>query len=214
MDQKNGDRLVVNQTQSKFAKAYAQTPFTYREDGHLEMGDHIMLRNAATCGALVCDTSDKIQTHDEAYAVTTTDKPIGPQARSIFVIERADDKDGSPDNCVHFGQKVRLTTNGNLMNRPLYLSSVAITPQAYARFSRNQEVCVINQKVYSTVWQIIPVNGSQKDRLGEVIRADEPIIFVHCATQQYLFSDKITYANMHGAEFEVSALCAGTKSKT
>ena len=60
----------------------------------------------------------------------------------------------------------------------------------------------------------MPVNGSQKDRQGEVIRADEPIIFVHCATQQYLFSDKITYANMHGNEFEVSAICAGTKSKT
>ena len=83
-----------------------------------------MMRNAATCGALVCDVSDKIQTHDEAYAVTTTDKTIGPQARSIFVIERADDKDGAPNNCVHYGQDVRLTTNGNLMNRPLYLSSV------------------------------------------------------------------------------------------
>jgi len=53
-----------------------------------------------------------------------------------------------------------------------------------------------------------------KDRAGEVIRADEPVIFEHCATKQYLFSDKIAYANMHGSEFEVSALCAATKSKT
>jgi len=146
--------------------------------------------------------------------VTTTDKPIGAQARSIFVIERADANDGSPDNCVHFGQDVRLTTNGNLMNRPLYLSSCQISPISYARFSRNQEVCVINQKVYSTVWKIHPANGNPKERLGQVISADEPIIFEHAATKQYLFSDKITYANMHGNEFEVSALCAGTKSKT
>lgn len=143
------------------------------------MGDHIMMRNAATCGALVCDVSDKIQTHDEAYAVTTTDKGIGPQARSIFVIERADPKDGCTDNNVHYGQAIRITTNGNLMNRPLYLSSVPISPISYARFSRNQEVCVINQKVYSTVWKIVSANGNPKDRLGEVIRADEPLVFEH-----------------------------------
>jgi len=129
MLQKNNDMLIVNKTQSAFTKAYAETPFTYREDGHLEMGDHIMIRNAATCGALVCDTHDKILgALDEAYAVTSCGKPIGAQARSIFVVERADPKDGCPDNCVHFGQQVRLATNGNLLNRPLYLSSTAITP--------------------------------------------------------------------------------------
>jgi len=95
------------------------------------------------------------------------------------VIERADPKDGCTDNNVHYGQSIRITTNGNLMNRPLYLSSVPISPISYARFSRNQEVCVINQKVYSTVWKIVSANGNPKDRLGEVIRADEPLIFEH-----------------------------------
>jgi len=60
---------------------------------------------------MVTDLSDKVTSCEEAYGVTTTPKAVGAQARSIFVLERGDDKDGSPDNCVHFGQKVRVTTN-------------------------------------------------------------------------------------------------------
>jgi Ca2+-binding EF-hand superfamily protein len=36
----------------------------------------------------------------------------------------------------------------------------------------------------------------------------------HCATNQYLYTDKIDYRNQFGIEYEVSALCAATKSKT
>ena len=135
-------------------------------------------------------------------------------ARSIFVVERGDEKDGAPDNCVHFGQKVRITTNSQIMHKPLYLHSVPITPLAYARFSRNQEVSVINQKVYNTIWTFQPVYGNLKERQGEVVMAGEPVMLVHCATSQYLYTDKIDYRNQFGIEYEVSALCAATKSKT
>lgn len=172
------------------------------------------MRNAATCGVLVCDTSDKVQTHDEAYAVTTTPKAVGACARSIFVIERADDKDGAPDNSVYYGQDVRFVTNSQLLNRPMYLSSSQISPTSYARFSRNQEVCVHSQKNYNTVWKIHPASGNPKDKCGSVVGANDALIFEHAATKQYLLSDKINYANMHGNEYEVSALCAATKSKT
>jgi hypothetical protein len=46
--------------------------------------------------------SDKITAHDEAYAATTTDKDIGPCARSVFIITKAED-DASPDNVVRYG---------------------------------------------------------------------------------------------------------------
>ena len=131
-----------------------QSPHTYRENGSVEFGDHVMLKSLQVEGWLVCDLADKVTSCDEAYGVTTTPKQLGPVARSVFVIERGDDKDGSPDNCVHFGQKVRITTNAQIMHKPLYLHSVPITPLAYARFSRNQEVSLCNQKVYNTMWTI------------------------------------------------------------
>lgn len=111
-----------------------------------------MLKSLQVEGWMVCDLSDKVTSCDEAYGVTTTPKKVGPVARSIFVVERGDAKDGAPDNCVHYGQKVRITTNAQIMHKPLYLHSVPITPLAYARFSRNQEVSLINQKVYNTMW--------------------------------------------------------------
>ena len=100
------------------------------------------------------------------------------------------------------------------MHKPLYLHSIPITPLAFARFSRNQEVSLINQKVYNTMWVIQPAYGNLKDRQGEVVRATEPILLHHCATNQYLYTDKIDYRNQFGIEYEVSALCAATKSKT
>lgn len=71
-----------------------------------------------------------------------------------------------------------------------------------------------SQKVYNTMWSILPVNGNLKDRMGEVARSGEPIIFEHCATKEYLFCDNIAYRNMFGNEFEVSCKTAADKHKT
>ena len=65
-----------------------------------------MLRNKATNGFLVFDMSDRITSHDEAYACTTTDKEIGPCARSVLTLVKAED-DGIKDNVVRYGQKVK-----------------------------------------------------------------------------------------------------------
>lgn len=46
--------------------------------------------------------SDRITAHDEAYACTTTDKQIGPCARSILILTKAED-DGAKDNIVRYG---------------------------------------------------------------------------------------------------------------
>lgn len=45
MTQKEGDKLALNHTQRKFALAGQRTPHTYRENGSVEFGDHIMLKS-------------------------------------------------------------------------------------------------------------------------------------------------------------------------
>ena len=61
-----------------------------------------MLHNKQTNGYLVFDMSDRITSHDEAYACTTTDKSVGPCARSVLVVTKCED-DGAPDNIVRYG---------------------------------------------------------------------------------------------------------------
>ena len=118
----------------------------------MRFGDSVMLKNQQTNGVLVFDSGDKITSHDEAYGCTTTDKQVGPCARSIVNIARAEN-DGS-DNIVRYGQKIRFEGNPFLIGKKLYLHSTQISPLAFARFSRNQEVCMIAKPVYNTVWKI------------------------------------------------------------
>lgn len=73
----------------------------------LRFGDSIMLLNKCTNGYLVFDMSDKINSCDEAYGVTTTGGEIGPCARSVIVLTKAEE-DGAPDNVIRYGQKVKL----------------------------------------------------------------------------------------------------------
>ena len=46
--------------------------------------------------------SDRINSHDEAYACTTTAKEIEPCARSVVVLAKGED-DGAPDNVIRYG---------------------------------------------------------------------------------------------------------------
>ena len=131
-----------------------------------------MLHNKQTNGYFVCDLSDKITSHDEAYACTTTDKPIGPCARSVYVITKAED-DGAKDNVVRYGQKIRIEANPYILGKPLYLHSTMISPLFFARFSRNQEVCLSTKNVYNTVWRILNNNPNQRTAsLGEPVPSD------------------------------------------
>jgi hypothetical protein len=60
---------------------------------------------------LVIDVGDRITSQDEAYAVTTNSKGIGPLTRSVFVVARFDENDGFSDDVVHYGQKIRIQSN-------------------------------------------------------------------------------------------------------
>lgn len=81
-----------------------------------------MLQNKQTSGYLVLDMGDRITSHDEAYACTTTSKQVGPCARSVLIVTKAEE-DGMKDNLVRYGQKVRFEANPYILSKRLYLHS-------------------------------------------------------------------------------------------
>jgi hypothetical protein len=93
-----------------------------------------MMMNKITNSFLVFDMGDKITSSDEAYACTTTKNEIGPVGRSILSVQKVDSEG---DEVVRYGENVRFVTNPYIFSKPLYLMSTQITPQTYARFSRN-----------------------------------------------------------------------------
>ena len=161
-----------------------------------------MLMNKCTNGFLVFDFEDKITSSDEAYACTTTVKNIGPVGRSVLNIERVNPGD---DDIVRYGEQVRFVTNPWIFHKPLYLHSTQATPQIFARFSRNQEVCLSTKSIYNTVWQIFPPEGQGSTLVGSPVQANTELMIDHCATREYLSSEPLNYGNEFGTEFEVSA---------
>lgn len=50
--------------------------------------------------------------------------------------------------------------------------------------------------------------------MGEVVPANEQVLIEHCATSQFLASDKINYRNDFGMEYEVSVNSYSTNNKS
>lgn len=65
-------------------------------------------------------------------------KRIHAAARSVFIIERADNNDGFKDNLVHYGQKLRIRLNPLLIDKPIYLYSEPSSINRYSKVSRLQ----------------------------------------------------------------------------
>ena len=111
LKKKDGEKLSISLTEQKLARSLAKTPLSFSCDGLLHFSQKIMLLNKKTNGFLVIDVGDRILSSDEAYAVTTNNKGIGPLTRSVFAITRADKEDGFTDDIVHYGQKIRIQSN-------------------------------------------------------------------------------------------------------
>ena len=123
------NKLAVNKTQQKYAKGMKRVPHTYSEDGYLRFGDKVMMLNKKTEGYLVFDMDDKIITHDEAYANTTSKKATTPCARNIFVLSKAEDtEEDYDDEVIRYGQKIRIMCNKYITGKNLYLHSCQISP--------------------------------------------------------------------------------------
>lgn len=212
---KEENKLAVNLTQQKYAKSHKKVPHTYSEDNKLRFGDKVMVLNKKTEGYLVFDLGDKITTHDEAYASTTSTKAKTPSARNIFVLTRAEDGDDFDDDVIHYGQKIRIQANKYITGKNLYLHSCQISPLCYARFSRHQEVCMHVKKIYNTVWTVEHVNPTaRKDCVGKAVPANAAILIKHAATGHLLASDIVDYRNDFGLEYEVCVHNFSTKNKS
>jgi hypothetical protein len=74
---------------------------------------------------------------------------------------------------------------------------------------------MITKPIYNTVWRIVHANPNFRvSTLGEPVQANDETILEHCATGQFLSSDKINYINEFGPEFEVSVCSQTTNNKS
>ncbi len=110
-------------TQTTFTKALKKVPQTYSADGLLRFGDKLMLSNKKTDSCLVVNMTERITSYEEAYACTASPNVTGPSSRSIFVIERVDENDGFEGDEIHYGQKIKFTTNSYLHHRRMFLKT-------------------------------------------------------------------------------------------
>lgn len=161
-----------------------------------------MLMCKQTNGFLVFDMDDKCVSVDEAYSCTTTTQNIGPCGRSIMHVQSVNSP-GS-DGKVCYGDQVRFVTNPYIFHKPLYLQSSQLTPQVFARFSRNAEVCLSAKSNFSTVWCILPPDGPASSLFGKPVQANTELWIEHCGTKELLSNDFITWGNQFGKELEVS----------
>ncbi len=119
VEKKQAEKLSISQTEQKLSKSLAGVPWSCSADGLLHFGSKVMLHNKKTNGCLVLDIGSRLPTLDEAYTITTTGRPVGPMARSIFIVIKADEKDKFTGDIVHYGQKIRLQSNAHVFSKPV-----------------------------------------------------------------------------------------------
>mmetsp|Transcript_33401 Transcript_33401/g.58549 ORF Transcript_33401/g.58549 Transcript_33401/m.58549 type:complete len:484 (+) Transcript_33401:825-2276(+) len=205
LKRKEGSQLTVHLSEQKLSKSLTKVGHSFSYDGGLHFGDKLMFINKQTNGFLACDVWDKIpNTTVPAYAVTSSVSVSTPVARAVFLVERADGRDGYPGDTVFYGQKLRLRVHPYLNREGLFLSSCPVTPQSFARFSRHQEVSASSLANANTLWVIEHANSKLRfEAQGTPVPANQPILLKHQATGQWLASDRVNYRNDFGAEFEV-----------
>lgn len=174
-----------------------------------------MLLNQETKGALVIDIGERVVGNDEAYACTTNSNGIGAVTRSVFIIEKADQKDGYVDDIVHYNQKIRISSNPLLFPKTLYLRSLPISPLHFARFSRKQEVALQTDLNYDTVWILEHQDPNQRFKAERnPVKVNDGLLIKHCATDHHLASQFVEYKNDFGIEFETSCFSYTTQNKS
>jgi hypothetical protein len=119
LKKKDGEKLSISLTEQKLSRSLTRAPLSYSPDGQLHYGYKVMLWNKKTDGFLVIDMGDRIQSFEEAYAVTTSTRCAGPINRSVFVVVRADSKEENDEGVVQYGEKVRILANRYISSKPV-----------------------------------------------------------------------------------------------
>ena len=174
-----------------------------------------MLSNKRTDACMVADADKKLHAYEECYSVTSSPNITGPISRAIFIIERADENDGYPDNIVHLGQHVKFTSNPYFHPRKLYLKSTAQSPLKHSEKSRFQEVYCSAMDSFDTSWVMEACDPNVRFEMnGEQVLANGPIVIKHASTGHFLASDLSQVNNNYGKEFEVNVHSYATLNKS
>lgn len=202
--------LPFGKTIQKYQQSYRQVPWTHSPDGNLRWNDFVMVQNQQTQGWLVMDIGDKVQNVEEGFSVNSTGagQNPGPMTRSVFKVCR--DKNGqdlfTQDECVRYGQTVRLEANPYLYRKTLQLQSSKKTPTVSAPLSLFQVAYLSAARPNADgLWILDHADPNIRFEMqGEVVRSGEPLLIRHVNTCVYLAADsKFKIKNDFGSENEV-----------
>jgi hypothetical protein len=205
MRQKETNNLVVTKKEEKYLNSLKRLDLTPFPEGILTTDNYFILQNFKTGGFLVIDTEDRNQNYENAFAVTTNPLINFACPRSLFKLEKFENKSNSSNpQTINYGDKFNISTHPEIFNEPLYLFSTLSNPYSHSKFSHNQEVLVVNQKNYNTSWIIEHPDCTLRYSMeGKPVSLMEGFIIRHCATGRLLASDLIEYFNDYGKEYEV-----------
>jgi hypothetical protein len=95
------------------------------------------------------------------------------------------------DDCVRYGQKLRIVANPHLFRKVLQLNSQKQTPTICAPMSQKQIVYANAAKASSDgLWTIDYANPVMRFEMeGQVVKSGEPILIRHNNTNVFLAAD-------------------------
>jgi len=209
---KDRGELKCTKAEARFARALAGVDLRGRGDGLVHFGDSVMLMNQTTNGCIAVDMEEQLAGIETSFAATTT-WYTEPCARNTFEVVpytgRGDAKDAlweHEDDALHYGQKFMLRCHGSLSDEGdvRLLQSKPKTPLCFARYSREHEVSVACKASWNSVWECVYLDPQYRMEMeGQPVSAGHAIAIIHCGTHQYLASDRVTYRNDFGAEYEL-----------
>lgn len=215
LKKKETGSLIVNEKQKQLEESLKKKDLTGSPDGLLHFGDKIMMFNHQAKAFMAANPHDFIQKSHDSFMLTTARNGT-PCVRNVFELTRADDRDGFPDDVVHYGQNFRCKTDpfANIRT-PTYMHSELVTALACSKFSRHQEVVTSAAPSGETLWQILwPDTQVRFEMEGEPVQAGSPCVLRHVHTGSFLASDEIPYQNIFGQEFEVHCFAYFSLNKT
>jgi hypothetical protein len=202
LQRKEKGQLLVHSVQRHLNASLSEVGLSFSKDGFVHIGDHLMLYSVKTQGVLSVDLSDRINSSDEGYAVTTSTLTQAHVARNVYVIEGYGNGVQKGD-VLRLGQPFRIRVNPSLMDN-LYLHSQPVSTMSASKVSRKQEVSVVNVNSHDAVWLAQYKLADRRFEMeGQPVPANAEIVIIHGQTRQALSSDLLAYNNDFGREYEV-----------
>ncbi|KAK9828612.1 hypothetical protein WJX72_001036 [[Myrmecia] bisecta] len=201
-------------------------------EGAVRFGGVVQLAHAGSFAVLACDVSNKDQcSGDFTCSVSAVPRSglCDPVARNTFTLakyqprrtELEQEPEHEDESVVHYGQKVMLLANPKALegtalppDASIMLYSRPVSTTQYAKLSRHQIVGLTSRTSYDAAWTVLTPDPAQRViSEGLPVLAGVPVLLQHCATNQDLCLEGVTFRNDLGEEHEVSGHTAHSNSK-